>query len=139
MSTRCDRDLERQYDESNSIKSTEMPVDSIEESFADSMKDSDNSEINENISTQKFRPKSFVCGKLLKFANNHPTTFFAAIVFIFVFLLICIFISIVSAVKISENLESLQRKLAYSQAAYSKLQNQLTRLFNPDPFSYLFE
>ena len=138
MSTRCNRDLERQYDESNSIKSTEMPVDSIEESFADSMEDSDNSEINENISTQK-RPKFSACGKLLKFANNHPTTFFAAIVFTFVFLLICIFISIVSAVKISENLESLQRKLAYSQAAYSKLQNQLTRLFNPDPFSYLFE
>lgn len=139
MSTRCDRDLERQYGGTNSIKSTEMPVGSIVESFADSMKDSDNSEVNENISTQKIRPKFFACGKILKFANNHPTMFFAAIVFTFVFLLICIFISIVSVVKISEDLESLKRKLAYSQAAFSNLQNQLSRLYNPDPFSFLFE
>ena len=60
MSTRCDRDLERQYDGSNNIKSTEMPVDSIEESFADSMKDSDNSEVNENISTKKYGQNSLL-------------------------------------------------------------------------------
>ena len=60
MSTRCNRDLERQYDESNSIKSTEMPVDSTEESFADSMKDSDNSEVNENISTKKYGQNSLL-------------------------------------------------------------------------------
>ena len=137
MSTRCDRDLERQYDESNSIKRTE--IDLIVESFADSMKDSDNPDVHENISTQKRRPKFFAGRKILKFANNHPTTFFAAIVFTFVFLLICIFISIVSVVKTSENLESFKRKLAYSQAAFSNLQNQVSKLFNPDPFSYLFE